>query len=489
MKINTTKPERIILSAVRQYRDFLAPTYGPLGKKVLIVENEFNHKAVDDGRQSAQSLEFRDEFENAVLQYIKETTEKTYQRVKDGTTTSALIMAAIIEEVFKDLDNELKVIDTNKISLELKNGLEEAIKKIKAKGKDIKTKDELYAISLNSFNNEDIAKLIADTVHKIGKDGVIAVEDSKGMETTCEVVQGLEIARGYASPFLINVDNTKVSLKNPLILLVNKKLETFAEIAPILREVIEAKRQVAIFAEGFSEGVINSVIAHKFMSQGNFNPLLVESAGFGDNKLDSLVDIGVLTGAKVAEVQGGVSLDKLTLNDLGLADSVEATKDKTTILGGKGKKADLNAHIEILRKPVENKFEQEKLHKRIAQLTGGIAVLRVGAYTENEQKSLKSKIDNAKEATQLAFRDGVVQGAGLTYSGIKTSSEILNNALKAPRFQLELNGKTALRDDVLDPTGVLVAALETAVSIACGLITMGGISTNKRKLDKDGNLV
>ncbi len=484
MKLTTNSPQKVILSAVRQYVDFLAPTYGPTGKKILIVENEMNHKAVDDGRMSSQAFEIRDEFENAVVKYIKETTEKTYQRVKDGTTTSALLMGAIIEEAFKNVDNELVETDYHGLTLSLRKGLEEAVKKIEASGKKIKTKEELYDIALNSFNSEPIAKLVADTVFKIGKDGVIAIEDSQAMDTTVEIVQGLELNKGFASPYLINTQHNHVIVKNPLVLLVNKRIELFNEVVPVLKQVMEAKRQIVIVAEGFGEGLINSVIAQKFMSQGNFNPLLIETPGYGD-KLESLKDISVITGANI--VDKALTLDKVTMDDLGQVESVDSTKDKTTILGGK--KADLKAYVENLKGTANDKFAQEKLDKRIASLLGGIAVIKVGAYTENEQKYIKAKLENCVNATQLAFKEGVTAGAGKTYESIKTSSELLNNALKAPRKQLEKNGKAYLDDNVVDPTGVLIAGLETAVSIASGLITMGGISTEQRKRDKDGNFI
>ncbi len=487
MKITRTKPEGIILSAVRQYVDFLAPTYGPTGKKTLIVESEFAHKAVDDGRMTSQAFEITNELENAVIQYIKETTEKTYQRVKDGTTTAAILMAAIVEEVYKDLDNQLVDTDYHAITLALKKGLDEAVAKIEKGGKKIKTKEELYAIALNSFNDAGVAKLIADTVHEIGKDGVISIEDSQSVETTVEIVQGLEMNKGYASPYLINTPDNHVVLKNPYILLVNKRVETFGELVPLFKQLQGQARQIVIFAEGFGEGFINSTISQKFISQGNFNPLLVETPGFGIAKLENLNDLAIITGAKIVDDRTQVTLEKLTVDQLGGAESVDASKDKTVVLGGK--KADLKAYVESLKTPTTNKFDQDRLDKRIAALLGGVAVIKVGGYTENEQKWAKAKIENAFNATQLAFKAGVTAGGGLTYAEIETSSPILNVALKAPRKQLEANGKAYLDKNVIDPTSVLIAGLETAVSIASGLITLGGISVVKRKMDKDGNYI
>ncbi len=479
MKLIHTHPEKTILSVVKKYVEYIAPTYGPAGKKILIINSEFSHEAVDDGKRASQAFEIENEFENAVAQYIKETTQKGI----DGTTTAGLIMGNIVLEVFKDLDDELKTHDFHGLALGLRKGLEEAVEKITKASKKIKTKEELYAIALNSYKNEEIAKLIADTVFKIGKDGVMAIEDSQTTSTTCEVVQGLEINKGYLSPYLINnEDRTKVVLKNPVVLLINKRVEQFAEIVPILKQI--GQRPITIIAEGFSEGVLNSVIAQRFVSQGNFSPLLLETPN-GD-KLESLRDIGVIVGANVMDGKV-LTLDKATLNDLGEAQTIEATKDKTKILGGKGGKPSLSAYIERLKIPNDNKFEQDKLNKRIAQLLGGIAVIKVGAYTDNELKGMKTKVENAVKSTQLAFKSGVVSGAGKALADIKTSSELLNEALKAPRKQLELNGKQYLDEDTTDPTEVVTIALTTAVSIAEGLITMGGISVPKRKKDKDGD--
>ena len=485
MKITLTNPKKTILKAVRKYVEFLSPTYGPTGNKILIIDSEFDHKAVDDGHMASNSFEIENEFENAVVQYIKETTAKTNSRVGDGTTTASLLMGAIVEETFKDLDDPLKTVDTHGISLELKKGLDEAIKQIKAVTKKIKTKEELYSIAYNSYNNAEIAKLISDTIFKIGEDGQIAIEDSHGMETTCEIVQGLELERGYASPYLINDDKAKATIKGAKVILVNKKIDTFLELVPIIKKLLENKlTNIVLIAEGFGDDVINNVVVGKL--RGQLNPLLVEAPGFGSAKLEALTDLSVITGGKVAETGIGPKLDQLTVEDLGEAEIVSASKDRTIILGGKGKKSALDEHIKSLRVPTTNQTESDKQARRIAKLIGGVAVLKVGANTENEQKAIKAKVEDAVNATKIAFKDGVVAGAGKTYADIKTSSETLNTALKAPQKKLEENAKY-LDKNVKDPSGVLIAALETAVSVASGLITMGGIVTNKRKLDKDGN--
>lgn len=477
MKLTSSKPQEIILSAVKKYVEFIAPTYGPAGKKILIVANEFTHEAVDDGKRSSQAFELENELENAVIQFIKETTQKG----KDGTTTAGLIMGNIILEAFKDLKNDFCDTDYHGMAQSLKKGLNEAIKAISKASRKIKTKDELYTIAYNSYNNETIAKLIADTIFTIGKDGVLSVEDSKGTDTTVEVVSGLEIPKGYASPYLVNQED-KVILDNPAILLVNKKINLFNEIALILKDTVaQGLKDIVIIAEGFGDDVIIKCLGYRM--QGIFRPLLIETPGYGD-RLENLQDIACIIGAKVVDDKL-LNLKDVKTSDLGKCDIIKSTKDKTIILGGTGKTKD---YIQTLKNQLEastNNFEKDKLTKRIAVLSGGIAVIKVGAYTENEQKGIKTKVENAVNSTQIAFKGGVVEGAGKSLMDIKTSSELLNHALQAPRKQLEVNGLKYLDENTFDPTDVVITALESAISIAHGLLTLGGIVVPKReKKDK-----
>lgn len=475
MKITTSKPQPVILSAVRKYQEFIAPTYGPAGKKILIVTNEFNHEAVDDGKRASQAFELEDEKENAVVQYIKETTQKG----KDGTTTAGLIMSHIVLETFKDLEFGLKT-DTHGLAKGLQKGLEEAKKQIKPT--KIKTKDELYAIAHNSYNNKEIAELVADTIFKIGKDGVLAVEDSKTTETTVEVVNGLEIQKGYVSPYFINQED-KVVFEEPNILVVNKRINLFAELAGLLQKPLPSNN-LTIIAEGFGDDVINKSIALKMM--GRMTPLLVEAPA-GD-KLESLTDIATVVGATL--IDGKVlKLEEAKAEHLGTCESIKSTKDKTVILGGKGKTKEYIAVLKAQLETETHNFTKDKLTKRIAELSGGVAVIKVGAYTENEQKGIKTKVENAVNSTQIAYKGGVVAGAGKCLMEIETSSELLNLALKAPRKQLEENGAEYLDENTVDPADVVITALESAVSIASGLITLGGISVPKRKKDRDGDIM
>lgn len=478
MKITNSKPEKVILSAVKKYVEFIAPTYGPAGKKILIVQNEFNHEAVDDGKRSSQAFELEDEIENAVIQYIKETTQKG----KDGTTTAGLMMGNIVMEAFKDVENEFANSDYHGMALGLKKGLNEAVKAVSKASKKIKTEEELYAIAYNSYNNEAVAKLVSETIFKIGKDGVLSIEDSRSTETTVEVVNGLELQKGYHSPYFINTKEEKVVLPNPVVVLANRKIHLFHEIAPLIKQILDSgKKEFAIIADGFGDDVITKCIYHKM--QGVFQPLLIETPGYGD-KAENLNDVAAIIGAKVID-EKVVKLNTATLDNLGSCELIKSTKDKTTILGGAGKTKEYVALLKSKLVNSTNEHEKNTLTQRIAVISGGVAVIKVGAYTENEQKGIKTKVENAVNSTQIAFKGGVVPGAGKVLLDIETSSDLLNAALKSPRAQLEKNGAKYLDENTVDPTEVVITALESAISIATGLITMGGISVPKRKKEDD----
>lgn len=481
MRITTSKPEGTILSAIGKYKEFIAPTYGPAGKKVLIVNSEYSHEAVDDGRRSSQAFELEDVLENAVIQYVRETTRKG----KDGTTTAGLIMSSLVEEAFRGYDDVLGNTDRHGRSLSLRKGLDEAIKAVRKSSKKLKTRDELYSIAYNSYNDDRIASLVADTVFAVGKDGVISVEDSKSTQTTAETVQGMEIPKGYFSPYLTTAGDV-AELSNPSVLVVNGKVNTFAEIAKCLIATDPqtghkkfANMSVVVVAEGFGDDVLKTCVAYKMM--GQLSPVLIEAPGFG-NRLDNMTDLAAVLGARV--VDGTVvKLADATPEILGACETVRATAEKTVFLGGKGKTKEYVAELRKLAPAIES--EKDTLARRIAVIEGGVAVVKVGAYTENEQKAIKAKVENAVNSALIAYRGGVVRGAGQALAEIETSSELLNIALKAPRKQLEENGAQYLDEDAVDPADVVITALEAAVSVAVGLITMGGISTIKREKKED----
>lgn len=482
MKIVSPNASELVREVVRDFVNFVGTTYGPVGKKVLI-QNNFSVKAVDDGKLVAEEYELKDESKNAIASYIKEALSKTDARVGDGTTTAAILTGAIVEGILTG--NALTERSPEDIAL-LQSAALEAVKQIEKLSKPVKTKEELYKVAFNSYNNEEVAKLVADTVFEVGKDGVVSVEDSPTVKTECEIVQGTEIKKGYASPYFIN-DGDKVTLKNPRILLANKRLESLKELVPLLQKVVASgNKSLVLIAEGFSDEVIGSLVMSKI--QGILQPLIIENPMFGEHRIDFLEDVASVCGAIILDDKTGITLATITLDDLGEAQSLVAKKDSTVLTGGKGKKSVLNAQISKLRKRLElstNAFEKDTLSKRIAVLAGGVAVLKIGADTENEQKTKKLKVDDAVSAAKVAFKNGVVEGGGRTYEKLKTSSPVLNEALKAPRKKLEENGKEFLDDKVVDPTDVLIAALESAVSIATGLVTLGGVIATKREKKRD----
>lgn len=479
--------ENIILRTVEKYRNFLAPTYGPAGKQILIADSDFSVKAVDDGKMASSAFNMTGElgeFAQAVVNYIHETTAKTEERVGDGTTTSALIMAEIVKQAFGDIQDKYAVDKKSvfKMVKELRKALPEAIEQIKAQAKPISTQEELYKIAYNSYNNEEVAKLISEALFKIGQSGSLTIEDSKTAEHSVEAVKGLEIAKGYKSPYFINNEKQESVIKNPYVLLVNERIEFFKDMMPIIKQLVEAGRKdIVIIAEAFGDDAMGGMIVNKMRG---LSPVLVETPGYGDTKPELLKDIASVVGGMIVDSKAGLKLSDIKLDQMGTCETVIAKKDKTLIVGGNG---NVNERLETLNLFLEaaSKYEKDQLERRIASLSGGVAVLKIGANTEQEQKTIKAKAEDAVSATREAFKSGVVKGAGITFSSITTSSDILNNALKAPRKQLEENGAEFLDNDVVDPAGVLIAALESAVSIGCGLINTGGISAEEKKKDED----
>lgn len=464
-----------IRQVVKEFVGSLSSTYGPAGRKVLIQDN-FSIISADDGKTVANHYEIQDEIDNAVVMYVREAMNKTDARVGDGTTTSAIILGSLVEEA-ADRSGGLLAINPHGLIQEIRQGTEEAVKQIKKLSKPIKTKEELYEVALNSCNNEEMAKVISDTLFTIGKDGAVSIEDSPTAKTDIEIVEGMELEKGYVSPYFVN-EGEKVVLKDTNVLLVNKKVGLLKELAPILKGMDDIKETtLTIIAEGFSDDVVNAFIMAKI--RGGFRVLLVENPAYGEQKLELLKDIAVLTGAKIVDDKG---IQGFAYEALGKLTSATAKKDSTVIVG-QGKKGEITKRVEEIKAALEkaNEFEKNKLEKRIASLTGGVAILKVGANTENEQKTKKLKIEDAINATKAAYRYGIVKGGGRTFESIKTSSEILNKALKSPRQVLEANGKEFLDEKVYDPTEVLVAALESGVSIACGILEMESVIATKRE--------
>ena len=454
---------KVILKTVNKYLDFISPTFGPAGKSILI-HDILGVRAIDDGKIASHHFTLEDKKENAILTYIKESTSKTDDRVGDGTTTSAILMSAIVKEVLNGKS------DTHQEVIDIQKAVIEAVKQIKDQSTPISTLKDLTKIAYNSFNHEELANVIAKSVHDVGKDGIILVEDSNTLNTTSNRVNGLEIPSGFMSPYFVNVGN-EVRLQNTPVCLFDRRIDSFKELAPLLEKIVIAgHKNIAIFAHSFSEDVVNTFVLNKM--KGVINPLLVEITTGAYERSQTLLDISAITGAIV--IDSVKLITDLDLSCIGMANVVTSKKRSTIITGTQAPVERLEGLMKTIG---DDKKYNELVESRIARLTNGVTTINVGATTQNEQTTIKAKVEDAVSATLVAFRGGIVKGGGMTFNSIKTSSRTLNKALKAPRKQLEANGASFLDKDVFDPTDVLVASLQSAVSIACGLIKMGGIIT------------
>ena len=471
----------VVLSATEKYYNYVAPTYGPVGKSVLIDEG-YSLRAVDDGKIASQSFELDDECENAIIKYIRQAANKTDDRVGDGTTTAAVITTSLVKEILEHKDFSVAKSVPKEVA-SIQKGLLEAIKKIRKESKKVKTKNELYEVAFNSFNDKETATLVSETLFELGKDAFISVEDSQGTTMEKEVVSGLQIEKGFASPYLITSERGHCEIASPAVLLVNKKIDSFDSLVKLLTPMVNTgKKDIVVVADGFSDDVIRNTIVSKI--QGLIRPLLVDIPGFGTGKAHVLKDICAIVGGRVVDPQGGDDIAASSVEWFGSAELVRSDRNITTFLNGGGSQKERQSRVSELQRDLEaaaSPMEIERIKKRIAQLSGGVAIIRVGALTEHEQKTKRAKVDDAVNATTVAFRGGLSLGGGMTFSNIETSSETLNKALKLPRELLEKNGKEFLSDGVYDPTEVLIAALETAVSTASGLVMLSGVNAIKDK--------
>lgn len=444
------KTQDVIMSVVDTLCELVKPTYGPSENKVIIGKG-FGASALDDGVQIAKDLELEDEAENYVLKLIREVAVKTNERVGDGTTSSLIILQAILKEA------KTSGLDSGQVVIELKKGMEEAVAQLKAQSRPIKTQEDLEKVALVSFNNPEIAKLLAELIFKVGENGLIDVQSSQGAVIESEIVGGFQIESGLISPHLAN-ENEKCVIEDALILVTDKSFHTATEIVPVMEKVLASgKSNLVIFCKDFTGEALTVSIINKI--KGSFRLCAVR---VGD--VDAS-DIALLTGSNLVLLES-----KIELTDFGYAKKVVSKLENTVIVDGGGKKEEVDQAVEELKKDKENE-------RRVARLTNSVAVIKVGAKTGSEAKALLFKVEDASNAVKVAFKGGVVKGGGETLCSLKTSSEILNSALKYPKKQLDENiwGKLEITDDIIDPTEVLIAGIECAVSIACLLISVKGI--------------
>ncbi|GGH65420.1 chaperonin GroEL [Filimonas zeae] len=498
-------------------------TLGPKGRNV-VIEKKFGAPAVTkDGVTVAKEIELEDAIENMGAQMVKEVASKTADIAGDGTTTATVLAQAIISE-------GLKMVAAGANPMDLKRGIDKAVQAIVANlatqkkdvGNNNKMIEQVGTISAN--NDNAIGKLIAEAMAKVGKEGVITVEEAKGTDTTVDVVEGMQFDRGYISPYFVtNSEKMEADLQNPYILIYDKKISAMKDILHILEKVAQSGRPLVIISEDLEGEALATLVVNKL--RGTLKVAAVKAPGFGDRRKEMLQDIAVLTAGTVISEETGFKLDAADITSLGQAASITINKDNTIIVGGKGKKADITARVNQIKAQIENTtsdYDKEKLQERLAKLGGGVAVLYVGAATEVEMKEKKDRVDDALHATRAAVEEGIVPGGGVAYiravesldkvkganADETTGIHIVRRAVEEPLRQIVANcglegsiiiqgiregeadyGFNARTESfeylfkagVIDPTKVSRVALENAASIAGMLLTTECVVADKPK--------
>ncbi len=508
----------------------VSTTLGPKGRNVALDKKFGAPTVTHDGVTVAKEIELADPYENMGAQLLKEAATKTNDIAGDGTTTATVLAQAIVTE-------GLKNIAAGANPMLLKRGIEVATNKIvealRKMSVEINTKEEIASVASNSAQDRQIGELIAEVMDKVGKDGVITVEESKGLDFETEYVEGMNFDRGYISPYFVNHPETmQAVIEDPYILIHDKKISAAADLVPILEKLFQlGKRDIVIIAEDVDGEALATLVLNRL--RGMINVVAIKAPGFGDRRKAMLRDIAVLTGGQVVSEEMGRKLDSVTINDLGRAAKVVCTKDDTTVVDGLGDAADIKARIEEIRVEIENStsdYDKEKLNERLAKLAGGVAVIRVGAATEVELKEKKHRVEDALSATRAAVEEGIVPGGGVAlinaisaldgvkmpYGDENTGVAILRTALETPikkiaanagqdggviinnvrRIQVE-KGNNKIGYDVmtgeyvdmivaglLDPVKVTRGALENAASIAAMILTTEALITDIPEEDK-----
>ncbi len=392
--------------------DAVKITIGPRGKNVVLDKGYGSPIITNDGVTIARDITLSNKFENMGAEIMKEVASRTNDTAGDGTTTSIIIAQSLVENGMKKV-----VLGVNAMGIKagIDRATEEVIKELKNIAKPINNIEEIRQVANISAESEKIGKIIADTVDKVGKDGVVTVEESQSFGVESEVVEGMEFARGYISPYMItDTERMEAGFSNPSILLTDKKISSVKEVLPFLEKMAEAgKKDLVIIAEDVEGEALTTFVLNKL--RGTFNVLAIKAPEYGERKKEILEDIAVTIGAKVISGDVGLKLEKIGLDVLGRANKVISTKDKTIIVGGKGKKVEIENRLNQLKKQLKSatsKFDSEKIEERIAKLSGGVAVIKVGASTETEMKYLKLKIEDAVNATKAAIEEGIIPGGG-----------------------------------------------------------------------------
>lgn len=501
---------RAMIRGVDKLADTVKVTLGPKGRNVILEQKFGAPQIINDGVSIAKEIELEDKFENMGARLVAQVASRTNDVAGDGTTTATVLAQAMIREGNKNI-----VAGANPITI--RRGIERAVKvaveALKANSKPIEGKESIANVAAISAADEEIGKLIAEAMERVGNDGVITLEESKGFETTMDIVEGMQFDRGYLSSYMVtDTDKMEAVLDNPYILVTDSKVGTLQDILPILEQLVQTGRPMIIIADDIENEALAALVVNKL--RGTFNVVAVKAPGFGDRRKRMLEDISILTGAQLITEELGLDLKNTTLDQCGRAGRVIVTKDHTTIVEGTGSQIDIQARIAQIRAELENttsEFDKEKLLERLAKLSGGVAVIKVGAATETELKERKLRIEDALNATRAAVQEGIVAGGGTAYMNIyndvakieaigdeATGVQIVLKALEAPIRQIAENagiegsiivyklkeldpgfGYNAATDEfvdmfksgIVDPTKVTRSALQNAASISASFLT------------------
>ena len=520
VKFNTDARDRM-LRGVNILADAVKVTLGPKGRNVVLDKSFGAPRITKDGVSVAKEIELEDKFENMGAQMVKEVASRTNDEAGDGTTTATILAQAIVKE-------GMKAVAAGMNPMDLKRGIDMATSKvveaIKAAARDVKDSDEVAQVGTISANGEaEIGRQSADAMQKVGNEGVITVEENKGLETETVVVEGMQFDRGYLSPYFVtNPDKMTAELEDCMILLHEKKLSSLQPMVPLLESVIQSQKPLLIIAEDVEGEALATLVVNKL--RGGLKIAAVKAPGFGDRRKAMLQDIAILTGGQVISEDLGMKLEGVTMDMLGTAKKIQITKDETTIVDGAGNKAEIEARVSQIRTQIEetsSDYDREKLQERVAKLAGGVAVIRVGGMTEVEVKERKDRVDDALNATRAAVQEGVIVGGGVALvqggkaldgvEGVNADQNagiaIVRRAIEAPLRQIAENagvdgavvaGKVRESSDaafgfnaqteeygdmfsfgVIDPAKVTRTALEDAASVAGLLITTEAMVADK----------
>ena len=500
-----------ILAGIEKLSAAVTSTLGPSGRNVILDKKFGSPQITKDGVTVAKEIELPDPFENMGAQMVKEVASKTNDVAGDGTTTATLLAEAIYREGLKNLTAGAN-------AMALKNGIDKATaavtESIAKLSKKVKSADEIAQVATISANGDtEIGKMISDAMEKVGKEGTITVEEAKTLESTLDVVEGMQFDKGYLSPYFVtSPEDMECELENPFILLFEKKISNLQDLLPLLQNVAKTGRPLMIIAEDVEGEALATLVVNKL--RGTFQVCAVKAPGFGDRRKAILEDIAVLTGGKLISEDLGIKLENVQLTDLGRAKKVVVDKDNTTIVEGLGKKADIEARVALIKKQIEDTtsdYDREKLQERLAKLAGGVALIKVGEATEAAMKEKKDRVDDALHATRAAVEEGIVPGGGVAYlraqkaidalkleGDEKVGATIISRAIEAPLRKLVNNaGQEAalvianvkkatgtngynvrtgeycdmIKAGVVDPAKVTRSALQNAASIAGLLLT------------------